>query len=295
MASRWFSLLGMALIASFAQAQADPPLEYEQTPSDPKAAKIVLVGGAPNYKQGEHEFNAGCFVLSKLLQQTPGVAPVLVKGGWPTKADTFAGAKTIVFFHDGGDLHFALKGDRMAELAKLAESGVGLVHLHTIIDYPKDLGARAMPWMGGVWQKGFSQRSHWIADFKSFPDHPVTRGVTPFKVDDGWLWKHRWMPDLKGVTPLARTLPPKTPKGVVVDPDVDGIVGWAYERPGGGRSFVFTGGHLHTSWGIPGFRQFIVNGILWSAGLDIPQAGAPVVLDPADLARYVEPRPTKKK
>jgi hypothetical protein len=67
-----------------------------------------------------------------------------------------------------------------------------------------------------------------------------------------------------------------------------------YERPGGGRSFAFTGCHLHESWGLDGFRRLIVNGILWSAGQDIPQGGAPVVLDPADLKTNLDRKPAKK-
>ena len=60
------------------------------------------------------------------------------------------------------------------------------------------------------------------------------------------------MPERKGVTPLLRTLPPKAPAGKFTDDD--GIVGWAYERPGGGRSFAFTGCHIHASFGLDGFR-----------------------------------------
>ncbi len=102
--------------------------------------------------------------------------------------------------------------------------------------------------MGAAWEKGFSQRDHWVAQFKSFPEHPVYRGVTP----------------------------------------------WLSERPGGGWSFTFTGCHLHRSNACAGYRRFLVNGILWSAGVDIPPAGAPVALDPNQLNRYLELRPQEK-
>jgi hypothetical protein len=47
---------------------------------------------------------------------------------------------------------------------------------------------------------------------------------------------------MKGVTPLLRTVNPKSKD----DPKAnDAIISWAYDRPEGGRSFVFTGGHLH--------------------------------------------------
>src|SRR5436309_3422357 len=74
--------------------QAGIPIEVES--SDPKLAKIVLVAGTPSHKAGEHEFFAGCALLMKLLAQTPGVAPVMVRDGWPKNPKTFAGARSIV-------------------------------------------------------------------------------------------------------------------------------------------------------------------------------------------------------
>jgi hypothetical protein len=61
-------------------------------------------------------------------------------------------------------------------------------------------------------------------------------------------------------------------------------IGWAYVRKdnkgphGEGRSFGFTGCHFHSNWAIEDFRRMIVNGILWSAGIDVPPGGAPVAL-----------------
>ncbi|MBI3856152.1 MAG: hypothetical protein HY293_10735 [Planctomycetes bacterium] len=69
---------------------------------------------------------------------------------------------------------------------------------------------------------------------------------------------------------------------------------WAYLRPDGGRSFVFTGCHLHESWGLEGMRRFVINGILWSAGLEIPAGGAPVALEADELKKHLDPLPPKK-
>src|SRR4051812_619197 len=206
MRSMSWALLLVAASAAAAQ-------QYEELPKDPSAAKVVLIAGPPSAKTGEHEYRAGCAVLAQLLRQTPGVAPVLVRDGWPTKPETLKGARSVVFFHDGGDVHALLKGDRMAQVQKLAEAGAGLVCFHQTIDFPKDAGLRAIHWMGAVFEKGHSQRAHWVASFDTFPEHPVTRGVTPFKIDDGWLYKLRFVPDLKGVTPLLRTEAPKAPAG----------------------------------------------------------------------------------
>jgi hypothetical protein len=276
------------LLLIVSAAAADPPVE--QQPADAEAAKIVLIAGSNAFKPGEHEYVGGCAVLSDLLKQTPGVAPVLALD-WPQKAETLRGARAVVFFFDGGDKHGVLQGDRLAMVQKLAASGVGIVQLHQAADYPKDLGDRARSWAGAAWEKGYSQRAHWIASFQEFPQHAICRGVKPFTVDDGWLTKLRFVEGMKGVTPLLRTAAPtaaQKPQGS------EDVVAWAYERPGGGRSFTFTGGHLHRSFAQEGYRRFLVNGILWSAGLDVPAGGAKVDLDAALLPSYLKKQPAKK-
>ncbi len=280
---------GLAVLLAaplFAQPKLPPGLVVEEQPQDPKATKIVLIAGSSVLKPGEHEYIAGCGTLADLLKQTPGVAPVLAVD-WPKKPETFAGAKAVVFFTDGGDKHEALKGQRLAEVQKLADSGAGLVFFHQTIDVPNDLGDRMRGWSGGAWEKGYSQRAHWIATFETFPDHPICRGVDPFKIDDGWLNQLRFSKGMKGVTPLLRTANPKGGK----DGDA-AIVSWAFDRPAegsakAGRAFSFSGCHLHSSLAQEGYRRFLVNGILWSAGMEIPSKGAPVALSEAELNKYL--------
>jgi hypothetical protein len=254
--------------------------EPASTRKDPSATRIVLVAGSNVYKPGEHEYRAGCAVLADLLRQTHGVEPV-VTVDWPETPASFAGARAIVLFFDGADKHAFVDSARLAQVRTLAESGVGLVSLHQDVDVPKDLGDATRALFGAAWEKGYSQRAHWVARFRDFSDHPIFRGVTPFEIDDGWLFRLRFVPELKGVTPLLRTLSPKTP--VARETGSEDIVSWAYDRPGGGRSFVFTGGHLHRSLADEGYRRFLVNGILWSAAVPVPARGAPVVLDAAAL------------
>lgn len=286
LAAIMFSLLVYA-------ADSDPKLpaglKLEEPPADPKYAKIVLIAGSNYYKAGEHDYIAGCAVLADLLRQSPGVAPVLALD-WPKKPETFAGARTVVFFFDGGDKHGVLKGDRVAEVQKLVEAEVGLVQLHQAADYPKDYADRAREWAGGAWEKDSGQRAHWVSEFKTFPDHPVFRGVRPFKIDDGWIYQNKFIEGKKGMTPLLRTV---NPKGAAKLTDDAAIVAWAYERKKS-RVLTFTGGHLHASLAEEGYRRFLVNGILWSAGVDVPDGGAPVKMDAADLAKYLTPPPAKK-
>ena len=48
---------------------------------------------------------------------------------------------------------------------------------------------------------------------------------------------------------------------------------WVYQRPDGGRGFGFTGGHWHWNWGCDSFRKVVLNGIVWTAGLEVPAGG----------------------
>jgi hypothetical protein len=255
---------------------------------DASQTKIVLIAGSNYFKAGQHEYVGGCAVLMDLLRQTPGVFPVLALD-WPRKAETFAGAKAVVFFFDGGDKHAWRDESRRTETKKLADAGVGLVCFHQGVDVPKDLGSQVRDWMGAVFEKGYSHRAHWIAEFKTFPDHPVCRGVAPFRIDDGWLYKLRFAEGMKGVTPLLRTVSPKAKSAP--ESDAESVISWVYERPGGGRSFTFTGCHLHSSLAEEGYRRYLTNGILWTAGKEVPTSGAPVGLDTAQLDRYLSAAP----
>ncbi len=277
----------LALVAA-PQDRGDVPLEVE--PTDPAAAKIVVIAGSFSKGGGEHEYFAGSVVLFNLLKQTPGVFPVLAAEGWPKNEKIFENARAVVFYMDGGGKQPILAPGRLERIERLAAQGVGLVHLHQIIDYPKAYTERLLPLIGGVWVPGAGARGHWDGEFSSFVEHPITRGVAPFKENDGFIYKLKFVEGLRGVTPLLRTSPPKTTLK-----DAEDVVAWAYERPEHGRSFVFTGGHLQSSWGLEGLRRFVTNGILWSAGLEIPAGGAPVALDPADLKKYLDPVPAGKK
>jgi putative membrane-bound dehydrogenase-like protein len=87
----------------------------------------------------------------------------------------------------------------------------------------------------------------------------------------------RFAEGMQGVTPILSALPPEAtlsrPDGAhsgnphvrkaVAQGEVQHMA-WAYDRPGGGRSFGFTGGHYHWNWGRPEIRRLVANAILWS-------------------------------
>jgi len=73
-------------------------------------------------------------------------------------------------------------------------------------------------------------------------------------------------------------------------------IGWIYERKNGGRSFGFTGCDLHRNWIAESQRRLVINGILWTAKVDIPETGAPVEMNPGKLAANLDAKvpPAKK-
>jgi hypothetical protein len=268
----------------------------EQQPTDPTATKIVLIAGdSVGHPPGDHEHFAGCALLMRMLRQTPGVFPVMAKDGWPKDPETLKNARTLVFYMDGGGKQTTIA--HADEIQKLLDAGVGIVHLHQVIDYPTDFNARAVGWLGAAFEPKTGARGHWDESFDRFPEHEVTRGVEPFALNDGWILKLRFVPELKGITPILRTTQ-LAPKGKKLQPGepangTDNIVCWTYDRPDGGRSFVLTGAHGHKNWGLPGLRRLVVNGILWTAKVPVPSGGAPVELDPAELMTNMERKPIK--
>src|SRR5205814_7037706 len=71
------------------------------------------------------------------------------------------------------------------------------------------------------------------------------------------------------------------------------VLAWAYQRPRGGRSFAITTPHSHEDWADEGLRRLVVNGILWTAKVEIPKGGAKVALDPADLKKNLDDKRPK--
>ncbi len=296
------ALLGLALSCLLAQAAPDPfdqsGVPLEQLSKDAKLAKVILLAGTPSNKSGQHEYFAGCALMMDWLKANPGVHPVMVRDGWPKNEAIFKGAKAVVYFGDGGGKQPFIDPAKWKVVQSLVDGGAGLVLLHQAVDYPlgpdKDIKDR----MGAVWLKDNGCRGHWDMDFTEIGSHATLRGVKPFALKgDGWLYNLHFAD--KGVTPLlAGAVPDKTR----TTPDAKSHVGrkevmaWAFERPGGGRGFAFTGCDLHKNWEAESQRKLVINGILWAAGLNVPEDGAKVPFKTEDLQRNLDtktPPPAK--
>jgi len=45
--------------------------------------------------------------------------------------------------------------------------------------------------------------------------------------------------------------------------------------------FGFTGGHFHKGWDVVQMRRIVLNAMIWVAGMEVPDGGAPVAIAPA--------------
>lgn len=260
--------------------------------------KIVFIAGNPSHGPGEHEHRAGCLLLQSCLEGVPGVTSVVYSNGWPAAdAEAFSDAAAIIIYCDGGGGHPLLRGDRLKTMGELMKKGVGLACLHYAVEPTRERGqAEFLEWLGGAFEIHWSVNPHWDADFKVLPQHPITRGVQPFKLRDEWYFNMRFREGNEGITAILSAVPPPsttnrndgphsgnpTVREMVARGEPQHVA-WAFQRKDGGRGFGFTGGHFHQNWGNDQFRKLVLNAILWVAQAEVPAEGVHSQLAPGQL------------
>ncbi len=258
------------------------------THADDKA-KIVFISGTPSHGRLMHEHRAGNMILAKALNDSGlNVNAVLVPHyGYPANTSILDDAATIVIFCTGHSGH--VLNNHLDEFDRLMKRGTGVVMIHWATEAEKGKpGEKFLEWMGGFCDLNWSVNPHWTPKFKDFAAHPICNGVKPFSVNDEWYYHMRFVAGLKGVTPILSDLPgpetlrrrdgPRSGNPTVRTAVAAGEkqhVAWAYDRPGGGRGFGFTGAHNHDSWQHDDFRKVMLNAILWTANVEVPEYGCP--------------------
>jgi Trehalose utilisation len=277
--------------------------------------QIILLAGRPSHPPGMHEFRAGSLLLQKALSVVPGVNVQVFANGWPSKMvdgkpvddhAALANADAVLIYADGGRGNPAIQADRMGVINALAAKGVGLGFAHYGVEVPVGAPGDAFHrWLGGFYEDRYSVNPMWAPAFDTFPAHPVSRGVKPFSNTDEWYFNMRWTPDSglrSRVTPIltakpsddVRDGPYVSPRGpyphIVADSGKVETMMWVTERPDGGRSFGFTGGHTHANWGDSNQRKVVLNALLWIAKVEVPIQGVEDRIVPADLAVNLDPK-----
>jgi hypothetical protein len=266
-------------------AAAAVVLPLSPTPSLAQATggktKIVLIAGVKSHPSGQHEFRAGGTLLARALNEQSGLPldVVLVTEGWPKDESVFDGTKAVICYADGGGKHPFV--GHLDKVDALARAGVGIMCMHYGVEVvPDQAGKEFTRWIGGYYAGGFSVNPHWDAATEAAQDHPVGRGVKPVTVNDEWYFRMRF-PE----PPVHSTLLKATPTRALIkryihwNEGADAELGkpqtlmWGVQRPDGGRGVGFTGGHWHRNWAIDDFRKVVLNAIVWTAGLDVPEGG----------------------
>ena len=280
-----------------------------------QAAKLVVMAGKPSHPKRMHEFNAGVQLLAKCLHGVSNLEVVTILNGWPKDESVFANADAVVFYMDGGRGHEVVQEDgrRIALVDKWVENGVGLGFMHYGVEVvAEQAGEEFRRWIGGHYEHMFSCNPIWEPQFKSFPQHPITRGVRPFSVKDEWYFNMRFHAGLGAdVTvdsgdfkfwPILVAHPSKEvrdgpyvyPKGPY--PHIQAANGkaeammWATEQKNGARGFGFTGGHFHDNWGDDNYRRVVLNALLWISHVDVPQQGVQSTVEKSDLDANLDPK-----
>ena len=287
-------MLGLTMTA----LAADPP-------------RILIVVGPSNHPPGTHEVAAGGRLMKHCLENmanVPGVKAQVINA-WPEK-ELREKVASIVFIGDTFPPNrLPNAAQNLADLDEMMQRGCGIACVHYATgllgeDVKPDGDHPLLKWMGGY----FANRScpHHESFAKIFPaatikpaatEHAIWRGCGEFTVNDEPYTNNYFSSNgnkpLANVTVLATSmLPPEAPKPETVS--------WCIKRADSGRGFAVVMPHFYRNWKDEQLRRYILNGIIWSAKLDVPAGGVqttlpemksfePAALEPLPPAPKVKP------
>ncbi len=295
-------ILALQLYAGPAMTVQFKNIRIQRTKLTAGIKKIVLVAGSRSHGPGDHEFNAGVLLLQKCLDKVPGVLAVHYLSGWPSDPSAFDNADAILFYMDGGDGHPLIQSNHLMQINKLVKQGVGIACAHYAVEIPKDRGGpELLDWIGGYFEAHWSVNPHWVAKFDRLPEHPITRGVKPFEINDEWYYHMRFRENMDHVTPILTAIPPASTLDRPDGPHSGNKfvrekigqpqhVAWVVEREDGGRGFGFTGGHFHRNWADENFRKLVLNALLWTAKANVPANGVESQVSAEEMQANLDPK-----
>lgn len=252
---------------------------------------VFLAGPKEHGTPGRHEYEKDLRELAWSLEQATnikGIKTVVLVGKPPRDLSIFQDAAAIVIDGNGGWLRketgmlFPQDQDTdgrsydpettawlksLDQLIKDKHIGLAVFHYTMWID--NWAGKRyLLDWLGGLW---IPYSSHNPVDTWSVAPlpvrHPILNGIQPWSYRDEMYSRYFLFHDPRRTELLQAT--PADPKNGGPDP-----VAWAYDRADGGRSFVWGGSDFHDNMhSVTDYRRFLLNGIAWIAGVDLPKEG----------------------
>ena len=265
--------ISLSLLASFGNAAMGV-----------ESRRVLVVVGPSNHPPGSHEVAAGGRLLAHCLNHLGNVSGITasVVYQWPDEALRDS-ASTIVFIGDTFPPNrWPDPQSNLDQLAVMMQRGCGIVCVHYATGLRgEDVGEQGehplLEWLGGYFaNRTCPHHESFARIFKAAtiepaaPMHPVSRGWQSFTVHDEPYINNYFGGSnnqlAANVTALATSLlPPDDPQ-----PEV---VAWGVERQDGGRGFGIVMPHFYKNWTNENLRRFILNGIVWSAQVEVPPSG----------------------
>ncbi len=234
--------------------------------------KVVLIAGPNSHGAGTHSHIEGVQLLKHCIETSPNTPPIEVEtilGDWPDDMGILDDADSILIFSDGDGRHPLAKADRMEKIRALMKRRVGLALIHYAVTPPngKQVGPSFLEWIGGYYENGYSRNPINEPRLEQgAAAHPICRGWGDYSAKDEFYYRIRFGDNDKRLTPILTAMLPK-------DNPERQVLAWAVQRADGGRGFGFTGGHYHENWKIEPFRKMVLNAILWTADIPVPENG----------------------
>ena len=158
------------------------------------------------------------------------------------------------------------------QVDSLHKAGMGIVVMHWAVA-ADNLKARQLytDWFGGGWMPDYSMNplGMWtVTPVESGKKHPIMRGVGAWTYKDEVFSKFMVIPEDPHRTDLLFGEAPKTNQG----PVAQRCITWAYEN-GNARGLIWGGTDYHSAMLNENYRRFLLNAIVWAAGIEVPKGG----------------------
>jgi len=229
----------------------------------------------------ESNFQAGSNTLARHLRASGLGITAEVSLGWPADAAKIAAADSIVIFGRGRENHVA--NGHSTILRQHMGAGKGLAVLNFALEPgDADLTTLLDDAIGGHFDPAWSVNAVWEMKNPIVAKHAVTQDFAAFEIKDEFPYHLRLRPE---VIPLLQALPPEDSLGIdgprsgndaarkAIADKLPQTLAWVIENPDKSRGFGFTGGHHPQNWLDASFRKLVLNGIAWTARIDIPETG----------------------
>jgi type 1 glutamine amidotransferase len=252
--------------------------------------KVVVIAGKKSHGpvgNGIHDYGWSAKLIKAMLESSQVRDRVAVEvhlDGWPKDPAALDAADAVMVISDGREgspkegyepvPHFATP-ENAAAMAKQIKRGCGFLTFHFSTFAPDRYEAEILDWCGGYFDWQTDGKQQYYSTMKTVeadvrveaPDHPVCRGVNPFRMKEEFYYNIRFRTNDRALTPLLTVpeLPGREPDGKTV--------AWVRERADGGRGFGTTAGHFYANWKNDDFRRFMLNAVVWAAKAEVPKEG----------------------